>query len=285
MPPSPGGHPPRVSVVVGVKNGAASLQRCLDSIAVQTLASREIVVVDSASTDGTVALLQENQRTGKVTRFLSEPDRGLYQAWNKALALARGEWLCFLGCDDAFHDAGALQALVDAAQRAAGGARVVYGRIDRITPSGVVADTFGTDWPQARRGFLAGIMIPHPGTLHHRTLFAERGRFDESFRIAGDYEMLLRELLEREPLFVDRVVVDMQFGGMSSRPAAIYGNLHEIVRARAAHGLHRVPPRLRLALAAGWLGARIQRWLGDAAYRWCADLYRLARGKPRIWTV
>jgi glycosyltransferase involved in cell wall biosynthesis len=275
----------KVSVVVGVKNGAASLQRCLDSIAAQTLGSRETVVVDSASTDGTVELLRENQRAGKVTRFLSEPDRGLYQAWNKALPLASGEWLCFLGCDDAFHEAGALQALVDAADRAAGRTRVVYGRINRVTPSGVVADTFGTDWPTARRRFLAGTMIPHPGALHHRALFAEHGRFDESFRIAGDYEMLLRELLEREPVFVDRVVVDMQFGGMSSRPAAIYGNLHEIVRARAAHGLHGIPPRLRLALAAGWVGAGIQRLLGDAVYRWCADLYRLARGKPRIWTV
>ena len=272
----------KVSVVVGVKNGAASLQRCLDSIAAQTLGGRETIVIDSASTDGTVELLRDNERSGKVTRFLSEPDTGLYQAWNKALPLARGEWLCFLGCDDAFHDAGALDALVAGAR---GDSRVVYGRINLVTPSGVVAETFGTDWPTARRRFRAGIMIPHPGTLHHRTLFDEHGRFDESFRIAGDYEMLLRELLEREPAFVDRVVVDMTFGGMSSTPGAIYGTLHEILRARATHGLHGIPPRLHLSLAAGWLGARIHDLLGDNAYRWCADAYRLARGKPRIWTV
>jgi hypothetical protein len=77
----------------------------------------------------------------------------------------------------------------------------------------------------------------------------------------------------------------MRFGGMSSRPGAIYGNLREILRARSAHGLHAIPPRLRLALAAGWLGSWIGRLFGDEAYRWCADLYRLARGKPRIWTV
>lgn len=275
----------KVSVVVGVKNGAASLQRCLDSVAAQSLAGRETIVIDGASTDGTVELLRENERAGKITRFLSEPDRGLYQAWNKALPLARGEWLCFLGCDDVFHDAGALEALVAGTAQAAGRARVVYGRINLVTPKGVVAETFGTAWPQARARFLAGIMIPHPGTLHHRSLFAERGRFDESFRIAGDYEMLLRELLEHEPAFVDRVVVDMQFGGMSSKPGAIYGTLHEILRARAAHGLHRVPARLSLSLAAAWLGSGIRRVLGETAYRWCADVYRLARGKPRIWTV
>lgn len=272
----------KVSVVVGVKNGAASLQRCLDSIAAQSLGERETIVIDSASTDGTVELLRANERAGKVSRFLSEPDRGLYQAWNKALPLARGEWVCFLGCDDVFHDPGALQALVGAA---AGASRVVYGRMNLVAPSGVIAETIGTPWTAARPRFLAGVMLPHPGTLHHRTLFAERGRFDESYRIAGDYEMLLRELLEREPAFVDRVVVDMQFGGMSSRPGAIYGNLHEILRARAAHGLNGVPPRLRLMLAAGWLGSAIHRLLGDDAYRWCADFYRLARGKPRVWTL
>jgi glycosyltransferase involved in cell wall biosynthesis len=272
----------KVSVVVGVKNGAASLQRCLDSIAAQSLRERETIVIDSASTDGTVELLRENERSGKVSRFLSEPDKGLYQAWNKALPIARGEWICFLGCDDVFHDPGALQALVAGA---AGASRFVYGRKNLVAPSGVVAETIGTPWASARQRFLAGVMLPHPGMLHHRTLFAERGRFDESFRIAGDYEMLLRELLEREPAFVDRIVVDMQFGGMSSKPGAIYGNLHEIVRARAAHGLNRIPARLRVMLAAGWLGSAIHRVLGDAAYRWCADAYRLVRGKPRVWTI
>jgi glycosyltransferase involved in cell wall biosynthesis len=272
----------KVSVVVGVKNGAASLQRCLDSVAAQTLGERETIVIDSASTDGTVELLRENERSGKVTRFLSEADRGLYQAWNKALPLARGEWICFLGCDDVFHDPGALGALVEGAR---GGSRVVYGRMNLVTPNGVLAETVGVPWASARPRFLAGVMIPHPGTLHHRSLFAERGRFDESFRIAGDYEMLLREVLEREPAFVDRVVVDMQFGGMSSKPGAIYGNLHEIVRARAAHGLKSIPPRLRIMLAAGRLGSAIHRVLGDGAYRWCADAYRLARGKPRVWTI
>ena len=274
---------PEVSVIIGVKNGAGSLQRCLDSIAEQTAASRQIIVIDSASTDGTREIVEANARLGKITEFVSEPDKGLYEAWNKALRRCRGAWVCFLGCDDRFHHAHALRELLDGA--AADGQRVVYGRVNLVTESGAVVETMGRPWAQARRAFLAGIMIPHPGTLHHRSLFEEHGLFDESYRIAGDYDMLLRELLVREPQFVDRVVVDMRFGGMSSKPGAIYRNLHEIQRARAAHGLRGTPPRLRMALAAGWLGSWIQRLLGDRIYGWCADLYRLARGKPRIWTV
>jgi glycosyltransferase involved in cell wall biosynthesis len=273
---------PAVTIILGVKNGAPTLQRCLDSIAAQDWPARETIVVDSASTDGTRELLERSLREGKVTEYVSEPDGGLYEAWNKGVRRARGDWICFLGCDDRFHDAGSLRALV---QASAGHARVVYGRINLVTPNGTVGEVLGRPWREARRAFLAGIMIPHPGTLHHRSLFEEHGVFDESYRIAGDYDLLLREVLAREPAFVDRIVVDMSFGGMSSKPGAILGNLREIQRARARRGLRGTPPRLRMAIAAAWLGDAIRSLLGDRAYGWCADVYRLARGKPRIWTV
>ena len=281
---SPGASP-QVSVIIGVKNGATTLQRCLDSIAEQDFGSRETIVVDSASTDGTRELLEANVRAGKVSAFVSEPDGGLYEAWNKGVLRSRGEWICFLGCDDAFHDPQALRHLAAAADTARGVTGMVYGLVNRVTNSGVVAEIWGGPWREAKAGSFAGFMIPHPGSLHHRSIFELRGLFDESYRIAGDYELVLRELLVREPVFVDRVVVDMRFGGMSSKPAAIYKTLLEVQRARAAHGLRDKPARLRQALAAAWIGSWIQRLLGDRAYRYCADLYRIVRGKPRIWTA
>jgi glycosyltransferase involved in cell wall biosynthesis len=276
---------PVASIIIGVKNGARTLQRCLDSIAAQDIRERELVVVDSVSSDGTRELLEANAGAGVVTRYVSEPDGGLYEAWNKGLRLSRGEWICFLGCDDAFHDAAALRNLLDAARAAQGAARIVYGLVNRVTASGVIAESWGGPWTTARAACLAGFMIPHPGTLHHRSIFEERGLFDESYRVAGDYELVLREVLLRAPLFVNRVVVDMRFGGMSSKPAAIHETLQEVQRARAAHGLHGKPARLRQALAAAWIGSWIQRLFGDRSYRWFADLYRVVRGKPKIWTV
>jgi len=279
------GASPQISVIIGVKNGAATLQRCLDSIAAQDLASRETIVMDCASTDGTRELLEANKRAGKVTDYVSEPDGGLYEAWNKGVLRSRGEWICFLGCDDAFHDSQALRYLAAAADAAKGATGMVYGLVNRVTHSGVVAEIWGGPWREAKARTFAGFMIPHPGSLHHRSIFEERGLFDESYRIAGDYELMLRELLVREPVFVERVVVDMRFGGMSSRPAAIYKTLQEVQRARAAHGLHGKSARLRQALAAAWIGSWIQRLFGDWTYRFFADLYRVLRGKPRIWTA
>lgn len=279
------GPAPEVSVIVGVRNGAATLQRCLDSIAAQDFASRETLVVDGASSDGTRELVERNAREGKVDWWVSEPDRGVYQAWNKAIRRSRGRWICFLGCDDVFHDPGSLRALVEGGNVAGSRARVVYGRIDRVTAKGVLVETFGLPWDRARQPFLRGVNIPHAGTLHHREMLAARGLFDESYRIAGDYHLLLGEFLERAPLFVDRVVVDMGFGGMSSRPDTIQVSLREVARARRAHGLRGTPPQLRAALAFAWVGAWVYRLLGARAYGHLADLYRALRGRPKIWTA
>jgi glycosyltransferase involved in cell wall biosynthesis len=272
-------------VVIGVRNGAATLQRCLDSVAAQDLRARETIVVDGGSTDGTRELVERNVRAGKVDVCIAEPDRGVYEAWNKAIRRSRGRWVSFLGRDDVFHDGASLRALVEAGDAAGGGARVVYGRIDRVTAHGVLVETIGAPWAQARAAFLAGVNIPHPGTLHLRRMLEERGLFDETYRIAGDYHLLLAELPERAPVFVDRVVLDMGFGGMSSRPQNILVALREVARARREHGLRGTPLRLRAALAAAAAGAWAYRLLGERAYRRLADRYRALRGRPPIWTA
>lgn len=284
-PPRDPAAAPLVSAIIAVRNGAAILQRCLDSIAAQDYAPRETIVIDGASTDGTRELLERNLRSGVVSSYLSEPDRGVYDAWNKGIARARGRWLCFLGCDDAFHDPGALRALAQAAEAGASGARVVYGRINRVTQKGVLIETIGVPWEVARGAFLDGFNIPHPGTLHQRAIFEERGGFDESYRIAGDYHLLLGELQDRPALFVDRVVLDMGFGGLSSRPGTIQVALREVAKARHARGLSGTPTRLRTALAFAWAGGLVHRFLGDRSYRRLADFYRRLRGRPKIWSV
>src|SRR5262249_2361685 len=161
--------------------------------------------------------------------------------------------------------------LVRAGEADATGARVVYGRITRVTASGVPVETIGVPWSEARTAFFAGFNIPHPGTLHRRSIFEQRGQFDESYRIAGDYHLLLGELAEHPPVFVDRVVVDMGFGGLSSRPGTILVALREVERARRARGLAGTPRRLRTALAFARAGNLAHRLLGDRGYRQLAD--------------
>ena len=270
-----------ISVIVATLNCRDTIDRCLASISEQSYRHREVVVVDGASHDGTLERLHVWRP--QLAQLISGPDAGVYQAWNKGVRAARGEWICFLGGDDAFHDRDALMHLAGAAVSAE--KPVVYGRMNLIASNGAVAETVGRPWKQAKRAFLQGCMIPHPGTLHHRLLFDRYGGFDESYRVAGDYEFLLRALVEGDAQFVDRIVVDMRLGGMSARPDSIHRVLREVVRARRAHRMTDFPVRLNVALATSWVGARIYRFFGRRVFETLADAYRVLRGKPRVWTV
>src|SRR3990172_6849742 len=94
---------PLISIIVAVYNGKATLQQCIDSVAQQTYPNKELVIIDGGSNDGTVELLEKNR--SKFSYWISEPDRGIYNAWNKGLVQAHGEWVCFLGADDYLWDA------------------------------------------------------------------------------------------------------------------------------------------------------------------------------------
>lgn len=270
-----------VTVVVASKNAAGKIRGCLESVIAQKGAQPELLVIDGASTDGTREILASFGR--RHLSYVSEPDSGVYSAWNKGVRLSRGEWICFLGADDRFHDRDSLAKLL-ARARVAPPTTVVYGKLNLLASNGVVAQTIGRPWAACRQDFLCGVMIPHPGTLHHRSLFVRNGLFDETFRIAGDYEFLLRELQHADPGFVDDVVVDMALGGLSVRPQNIQIGVAEVKSARQRHGLHDDPWTLRRTLWAARIGAGLHRVCGDRVFRIAADAYRRIRGRPRIWT-
>ena len=87
-----------ISIVVAVRNGARTLQRCIDSVRNQAYPHKELIIIDGKSTDGTVGILSCNANA--ISWWISEPDIGIYAAWNKALLHVKGEWICFLGADD-----------------------------------------------------------------------------------------------------------------------------------------------------------------------------------------
>ena len=268
----------QVSVVTATRNCASSLQRCIDSISAQEGVQLEAIVIDGASSDGTARLLADNKARGSIADYVSEPDGGVYCAFNKGVRRAHGEWITFLGCDDVFHDRYVLRDLLAAAS----GTRVVYGKVNLVSASGLVVDTVGAPW--SRETFLDGVSIPHPGCLHHRSLFEARGLFDESYRIAGDYELLLRELLHSAPRFVDRVLVDMRLGGLSRRPDTVPVALREVIRARKTHGLGEPTAKLNRALVVSRTAAALDALVGRRIYGILADASRALAGKPRLWT-
>lgn len=270
---TPGDERPLVSVVVAVRNGARHLQRCIDSVAAQTDPSRELIVMDGGSHDGTVELLTAN--TDVISYWESAPDRGIYHAWNKALAHCRGEWTCFLGAEDYLWQPDTIERWRPHLEQALPYHRFVYGSLAVVSRYGETVSLIDQPWSRARHRFFIAMSVPHPGSLHHRTLFDEHGPFDETFRIAADYDLLLRAFRERPPLYVPGMIqAGWQEGGITTRLSAGATIVRERHRALTKNGIR--IPRARAA----WMYVEefgrlsLRRFLGEAAMRRVQALYR-----------
>jgi GT2 family glycosyltransferase len=198
----------RISIVVAVLNGANTIQRCIDSVATQTYPNRELIIMDGSSTDGTAEILKSND--SRIMYWESKPDRGLYHAWNKALDRVTGEWVCFLGADDQFAAANSLSMLV---YKQDPHINFVSGQAMLVDEKGRVLKVEGAPW--SWENMKRYQVIAHPASLHRYSLFEEYGKFDEAYKVAGDYEFLLRVGANMRAAYVDKVVVLCEVGGLS----------------------------------------------------------------------
>jgi len=273
---------PWVSVIVAVFNRAATLQQCIDSVAQQSYPYKELIVIDGGSTDGSVELLRRNQE--KISYWVSESDQGIYDAWNKGLAHAKGEWIWFLGADDYFWDTQVLERVAAVLEKLPSDIRVAYGQIMLVNKEGVSLFAVGEPWEKVKQHFKQKMCIPHPGTMHRRSLFERHGRFDTSFRIAGDYELLLRELKTADAFFIPDITVAMRQGGLSTNPESNFKMLCEVGRALRLHGRY-FPVFLWLAvMIMGYMRLMLWHVLGERRAGKVFDFERRMRGLPPYWT-
>jgi len=203
--------PPRLSVIIATWNAARTFERCLASLAAQETSDWELLVADGGSKDGTVALIE--RYAGQIAWWQSCRDSGIYDAWNQALSHASGCYVCFLGADDAWADAGALARLYAAMGNT---------DYDLVTSKGLIFNpasgrrlVFGGPWDYRQIG--RRMVVCHPGLLHRRTLFERFGNFDTRYRIAGDLDFLLRLPADTRTLHVDATSVLIEDAGVSRR--------------------------------------------------------------------
>jgi hypothetical protein len=199
---------------------------------------------------------------------------------------ARGEWVCFLGADDYLWSNDALAGMVEVLKTLPQETRIAYGQVMLLGLDDAPLYVIGAPY-ELKPGQRAEVMglPPHPGLMHRRAVFEERGGFDESFRIAGDTELLLRELQRAPARFVPGMIVaGMRQGGISSKPANVLKSLQELRRIQRKHGI--LWPGVALTLAR--LRALV-RWLlwslmGERFTRRALDFGRKVLGRPAYWT-
>ncbi len=205
----------RISVVTATYNAVNFIENCILSVCEQTYNNLEFIVIDGNSTDGTKEILQ--RFTSNIDYFISEPDNGIYDAWNKALHQVTGDWVIFLGADDSFASKDSLAIAADHLKHVDSSCRVAYAPVRRLHMNGTHGQIVGEPWEQAKDRLWKWSPIPHQGTFHHKTLFEIHGGFDATFKIAGDYELLLRELKNHDAFFLHIApIVLMREGGVST---------------------------------------------------------------------
>ena len=163
-----------------------------------------------------------------VTHLVSEADKGIYDAWNKGLALAQGVYVCFLGGDDRWATHQSLSQLVQECRHEPD---IVCCQVMVIDKNCKFVRSFGTEWSWKK--LLKAPVVAHPGLLARRSLFGLVGNFNQDFSIAGDYEWMLRLGASIRPKYVSEQLVVMRDGGISS--SKISRVLSESLRARLIH--------------------------------------------------
>jgi len=206
----------KISIVTATWNCASTVGDCLDSVAAQTWTEREHVVIDGASRDATVAVLEA--RHARIAVLVSEPDQGIYDALNKGIAHASGDVVGFLHADDVYASPDVLARVAEAF--ADPDVAAVHGDLQYVRKddtSQVVRHWRSGPFNSAR--LRRGWMPPHP-TLYVRREWYERiGGFDTRYRIAADYHSILRLFSQPDfrSAYVPKVFVKMRLGGASNR--------------------------------------------------------------------
>lgn len=204
----------KISIITATFQSARTLRDTIDSVRRQNWPDLEHIIVDGGSSDDTLSVVREHAHLKKV---ISEPDRGIYDAMNKGIALADGEVIGILNSDDFYADD---RVIADIAERFMDPAvDAVYGDLDYIHPDDLTRVT--RRWKAGRYvqgGFRWGWMPPHPTFFVRRRLYEQHGGFNLDMGTCGDYELMLR-MVHRHGArlsYVPRTLVKMRAGGASN---------------------------------------------------------------------
>jgi glycosyltransferase len=214
----------KISIITATYNSAAHIAGCLASVNNQSYQNIEHIIIDGASTDSTLEIIKATSPknlNGLKTKIISEPDTGIYDALNKGIQHATGDIIGFLHADDTFANPHTLQNIVDSFSPPGGDKEGapdgIYGHLVFVNNENKVLRTWHSK-PFNRANVHYGWAPPHPTLFLKKEVYQKHGPFDTTFRIAGDYDFMLRIMLDEELNFqlLPVVITRMQLGGAST---------------------------------------------------------------------
>ena len=229
-----------ISVITVTHNAAATIEETIRSVAEQSYPHIEHIVVDGGSTDGTLGVIRKHR--SKIAAFVTEPDRGMYDAMNKGLRLATGDIVGFLNADDSYADSYVLETIARTMEQQKVDAcysDLVY--VDKNNRNRVVR--YWQSQPYREGLFEKGWMPAHPTFYAKRWIYEKYGGYDLSYRRQSDFELTMRLLAVHKikSAYIPKVLVHMRSGGLSGGLWHILEGNIESYRACRKHALNVTP--------------------------------------------
>lgn len=203
------------SIITATYNSASTIEQCLDSIVNQTYKDVEVIVVDGCSSDSTLAVIKK--KYGNIPQIVSEPDKGIYDAMNKGIYRSKGDIVGILNSDDEYFSNDVLKVVKECFAN--------NPDIDMVFADIVYADKnnrlirYYSGKGFAPYQFKFGMMPPHPSVFIRRCYYQKYGIFNTGFRIAADFDLLLRFILQQRInyKYIPKTFVKMRVGGISTK--------------------------------------------------------------------
>ena len=207
-------HNLKISLITVVYNAQNSIKRCIESVLAQNYTNIEYIIIDGGSTDGTLQIIKQYEPF--ITIFLSETDKGIYDAMNKGIKLATGDIVGTLNSDDFFADNDVLNHIANAFEQ--NETDIVYGNLNYIDLKGKTIRKWNAG--AYKEGFFNwGWMPPHPTFYCKRLLFEQLGAYNLQYGTAADYELMSRfiHLNKISTYYLNKTIIKMSLGGASNK--------------------------------------------------------------------
>jgi len=206
----------KISIITSVYNNQETIAEAIESVLSQSYPDIEYIIVDGGSTDNTLSIIKSYQ--DRLGAFISEPDNGIYDGLNKGINLATGDVIGFLHSDDLYQDNTVIEKVVQAFINNATDS--VYGDltyVNKIDPSKIIRFWQSGKFTLTKLNY--GWMPPHPTFFVKCSIYQQYGVFDTSFKIAADYDLMLRFLgkVKISTFYIPSVLIKMRVGGASNK--------------------------------------------------------------------
>lgn len=280
-------YQPLISIITSTYQASQFLPKTIASIKNQKFKNFEWIVVDGGSTDGTVEVISQNDTV--INKWISEKDSGIYNAWNKAVKMAKGEWFIFIGAGDKLYSETTLLEASKFLNSAFPKYELVYGDIILVSETEEQEiEKISRPWASIKNKWdgLRPMLPVHPEVFHHRTLFENDDMpFPEQFKIVSDSYVLLKSIQKKEPLHIPVTIDIMPIGGVSANIGSAKKMMGEIVQLNKMLGI-KPPFYIRIfeiiktsakSMMVSMFPKKVQNCL--------ADIYRVIVGKPKKWTL